>query len=113
MAPSGTDKIWAILSHVSGFLGVPFILPLVIYLAMKKESAYVASNAREALNFHLSLIIYGIGCGLVALTVIGLPVAVILCAILAIASLVFSIIAAIRANEGSVYVYPLSLRLIK
>jgi uncharacterized Tic20 family protein len=43
------------LSHLSALLGVGFVLPLVVYLAMRKESEYVATNAREALNFHISL----------------------------------------------------------
>ena len=61
--PRGNDKIWAILSHLSTFLGIGFILiPLVVYLAMKDESAYVRDNAREALNFHLSILIYGLLC---------------------------------------------------
>ena len=56
-APKGSDKIWSMLSHLSALLGVGFVLPLVIYLAMRKESGYVAANAREALNFHISVLI--------------------------------------------------------
>jgi len=37
-APSGNDKIWAMLSHLSIFFGVGIILPLIVYLAMRKES---------------------------------------------------------------------------
>src|SRR6266536_3600675 len=50
LAPKGSDKIWSMLSHLSALLGVGFLLPLVVYLAMRKESEYVATNAREALN---------------------------------------------------------------
>ena len=57
-AHQGSDKIWSMLSHLSALLGVGFVLPLVVYLAMRKESEYVAANAREALNFHISVLIY-------------------------------------------------------
>jgi len=62
LAPKGSDKIWSMLSHLSALLGVGFVLPLVVYLAMRKESEYVATNAREALNFHISVLIYAVCC---------------------------------------------------
>src|SRR5581483_4049405 len=72
-APRGNDKIWTILSHLSWFIGVPFLLPLVVYLAMRGESEYIAANAREALNFHLSLLIYGLCCLPLMAILIGAP----------------------------------------
>ena len=50
LAPNGSDKILSMLSHLSALLGVGFLLPLVVYLAMRHESEYVAANAREALR---------------------------------------------------------------
>ena len=106
--PSGSDKIWAILSHVSGFIGVPFILPLVVYFAMKNESVYVAANAKEALNFHISLFIYGLCLIPLIWLLIGIPLMV----VMALGALVLSVIAAIKAGDGEVYRYPLTLRLV-
>src|SRR6202000_273598 len=40
-SPGGSDKPWAVLGHLSLFVGLPFLLPLVIYLVMRKESDYV------------------------------------------------------------------------
>jgi len=111
--PRGSDKIWAIFSHLSAFLSLALILPLVVYLAMKNESAYVRDNAREALNFHLSLLVYAIGCGLLALTLIGAPLAAFVLICLGLTTLVLSIVAAIRANEGKVYQYPITIRFVK
>jgi hypothetical protein len=107
-APSGGDKIWAVLSHLSFFLGVPFLLPLVVYLVMKNDSEYVAANAREALNFHITVLIYGICCVLLTFVVIGIPLAV----ILGICSLVLAVIGAVKASDGLCYHYPMTLRLI-
>ena len=108
-APTGSDKIWSILSHVSGFIGMPFLLPLVVYLAMKGESEYVAANAREALNFHLSLIIYGLCLLPLVWLLIGIPLLV----IMGLGAFVLSIVAAIKAADGECYRYPLTLRLIR
>jgi uncharacterized protein len=107
--PTGNDKIWSMLSHLSALFGVGIILPLVVYLAMRKESEYVAANAREALNFHLSVLIYIICCVPLMFILIGVPLAM----IIGVASLVFAIIAAVKASDGQVYRYPLTLRLVK
>jgi uncharacterized Tic20 family protein len=107
--PSGNEKIWSLLSHLSGFIGVPFLLPLVVYFSMRGDSAYVSDNAREALNFHLSAVIYCICCLPLVFIMIGVPLMV----LIGLGSLVLSIIAAIKASEGDCYRYPLTLRLVK
>jgi len=109
LLPSGNDKIWGILSHLSGFLGFGLLLPLVVYLAMREESAYVADNAKEALNFHLSLLIYGI----VAIPLCFVVVGFVILGALWILALVCGILAAIKASEGACYRYPLTLRMVK
>src|SRR3954452_5593342 len=108
-APRGGDKIWSMLSHLSALFGVGFILPLVVYLAMRKESDYVACNAREALNFHLSVLIYCVCCIPLTFILIGIPMLI----AIAIASLVLAIIAAVRASDGGCYHYPLTIRFIR
>src|SRR6266404_8505105 len=105
----GNEKIWSMLSHLSTFFGVGLILPLVVYLAMRNESEYVAGNAREALNFHISLLIYGICCVPLLFILIGIPLLI----LLGLGSLVFAIIAAVKASDGRCYRYPLTLRLVK
>ena len=107
--PTGTDKIWAMLSHLSVLFGVGIILPLVVYLAMRKESDYVANSAREALNFHISVYIYCLCCLPLAFIIIGIP----LLFLIGVGSLVLAIVAAIKAADGLCYRYPLTLRLVK
>ncbi len=107
-APTGNQKIWSMLSHLSALFGVGIILPLVVYFAMRNESDYVASNARSALNFHLSLLIYAICCIPLVFIVVGLPLLI----VLGIVSLILSIIAAVKASDGGCYRYPLALPLI-
>jgi uncharacterized Tic20 family protein len=110
--PSGNDKIWSICSHLSTLLGFGlgfFIFPLIVYLSMRDESEYVAENAREALNFHLSLLIYTLCCVPFVFIVIGFPLVV----MIALGGIILSIIAAVKASDGECYRYPLTLRLVK
>jgi uncharacterized protein len=106
--PKGSDKIWTVLSHLSWFVGLPFLLPLVVYLVMRKESPYVSENAREALNFHISVLIYSLCCIPLVFIIIGVPILV----IIGIASLILAVVAAIKASDGGCYRYPLTLRLV-
>jgi uncharacterized Tic20 family protein len=108
VSPSGTEKIWSILSHLSCWFGVGIILPLVVYLAMKGDSEYVRENAREALNFHISLLIYCLCCIPLVFIIIGIP----LLMIIAVASLVLAIVAAVKASDGGCYRYPLTIRMV-
>jgi uncharacterized Tic20 family protein len=109
--PTGNDKIWSMLSHlavlVTPFIGI--IFPLIVYLAMRRDSEYLAQNSKEALNFHISLIIYALCCWPFVLIVIGVPMLV----LLGVAALILSIVAAIKASDGGCYHYPLTLRLVK
>lgn len=107
--PRGNDKIWSIFSHLSGFIGLPFLLPLVVYLAMRSDSEYAASNAREALNFHLSVLLYTIVC----IPLIPLLIGALLIGALVIALFILSIVAAIKASDGGSYHYPITIRFVK
>jgi uncharacterized Tic20 family protein len=107
--PTGNDKIWSMLSHLSIFFGVGIILPLVVYLAMRHESDFVATNSKEALNFHISVLIYGICCIPLIFILIGIPILI----LMGLASLVLSIIAAVKASNGESYHYPLTIQLVR
>lgn len=108
--PRGNDKLWSILSHLSALIGVGYlVVPLVVYLVMKNESEYVACNAREALNFHISVLIYALCCIPLVFVVIGIP----LMMIVGFGSLILSIVAAVKASEGGCYHYPLTIRLVQ
>jgi uncharacterized Tic20 family protein len=107
-AHQGSDKIWSMLSHLSALLGVGIVLPLVVYLAMRHESESVAANAREALNFHISVLIYSLCCLPLVFILIGIP----LLLVVGLGSLVLAIIATVKAANGECYRYPLTLRIV-
>jgi uncharacterized protein len=109
-APVNTsDKALVILSHLSALIGVGLILPFVVWLVKRHEPDTVAAHAAEALNFHLSLLIYTICLIPLCFIVIGIPLLI----VMAIASIVLAIIAAIRASDGGFYRYPLTIRMVK
>ena len=103
----GWDKVWSILCHLSCIIELPIILPLILFL-VKKDEPYVRENAREALNCHISVLIYTLCC--IPLAFIGIGVVIMMA--LAVALLIFSIIAAVKASDGQIYRYPLILRLV-
>lgn len=105
LPPTSDEKTMGILSHILTLVA-GFIAPLVIYLIKKDESKFIAEHAKESLNFQITLFIV---CIVLAITIIGLA----LIWIPLIASLIFVIIATIRASEGKLYKYPLTIRLIK
>jgi uncharacterized Tic20 family protein len=113
-APTQDDRTWGMLAHLSTFLGLAIplgnlIAPLVIWLVKRDQSAFIAENAKEALNFNITLVIGFVVCWILVFIFIGL----LLFGVLAIYWLVMTILAAISANEGNVYRYGLSLRLVK
>ena len=108
MPGQGNDKLLAILCHVSIFLGVYFILPLIVYLAKRGESEMVAAHAREVLNFHLSLLLYSICAIPLVFVLIGIPILI----ALGLMAFICAIIATIKASEGGFFFYPLTIRFI-
>lgn len=107
------DRTWGMICHLSSLAGfvVPFgniIAPLVIWVMKKDESRFVDHHGKEAINFQISVTIYTF---IAAISIIVLLGIVLLPAVL-IFDLVLTIIAAIKANDGAYYRYPLTIRLV-
>ena len=105
-------RTWSMLAHLSALSGfiIPFgniLGPLIIW-QMKKDMPMVEQHGKEALNFQITVTIAMIICIILSFVLIGL----LLMPIVGIAWLVLTIIAAIKANEGSEYQYPMTLRLV-
>ncbi|MDB2387373.1 DUF4870 domain-containing protein [Shewanella sp.] len=100
--------------HLASFAGylIPFgsiVGPLIVWLMKRDELPFVDSCGRNCLNFKISVAIYMVVSAILMLIGIGF----ILLAMLAIADIVLTIIAAIKASEGKVYQYPMSINFIK
>jgi uncharacterized Tic20 family protein len=124
--PSAEERQWAMFAHLSALLGAIltstlgfgwgcFIGPLIIWLVKKDTMPFVNDQGKEALNFNITVAIACVILVLLSIMTlgIGLIIAFPLWVIIGIAWLVFTIIAAIKANEGVRYRYPFTLRLIK
>ena len=108
------DRAWIILCHLTALavvVGIPFgniIGPLVVWLVKKEDSTAVDAHGKEALNFQISMTIYTMLAGLSCFICIGF---VLLPAML-IANLILVVVASIKASNGELFRYPLSIRLI-
>jgi uncharacterized Tic20 family protein len=105
--PPNEERLWAMLAHLSYFVFSVFA-PIIIMVVLGPRSAFVQDQAKEALNFHITLLIAAVVSGVLILVGIG----VILLPVVAIYGLVFAILAAVKANDGELYRYPLTLRLV-
>lgn len=106
--PSKDDCNIAMLAHLLGiFTG--FLGALIIWIIKKDDSAYISSQAKEALNFQITITIGFVIAWILAFIIIG----IIFFPILFVLNLIFCIIAAIAASKGQAYRYPLALRLVQ
>jgi uncharacterized Tic20 family protein len=101
------DNTLAILAHVLGIV-IGFIGPLVIYL-VKPEEGYVKKQAKEALNFQITVLIGYIIGSILTVILIG---TLIIWAVW-IVNLILCIMAAMAVSKGEDYKYPFAIRLIK
>ena len=108
--PTNDDKTWALIAHFGGII-VGFIAPLVALLAKGNESPTVRAHAVEALNFQITWGIATVVASILAVCSFGilffLPI------LTWIVVIVFSIIGGMKANEGVLYHYPMTFRLVK
>ena len=113
--PTKDERMWAMLCHLSAFvglLGIPFghiLGPLIIWLLKRDESPYVDAHGRESLNFQTSMTIYLLIAGFFSVFLIGIPFLI----ALFIAGFVLVVIAAVKANDGQYYRYPMTIRLLR
>lgn len=119
------ERQWAMFAHLSALAGGLltsaiggwgfFLGPLVIWLMKKDTMPFVADQAKEALNFNITVsaaMLVLLVLGVVTLG-LGFLIAMPLMLIIGIAALVFIIIAAMKANDGVAYRYPFTIRLVK
>ena len=114
ITPSKDERTWAMLSHFSVLCMFIFpfgniLAPLIVWLIKKEEMSFVEDQAKEVLNFQISMTIYLLISGILCFILIGIPFVI----GLGIFNVIITIIAAISANDGKYYRYPINLKLIK
>jgi uncharacterized Tic20 family protein len=110
VAVSQDDRTMAMIGHLSGIVA-GFIGPLIIWLINKEKAdkAWLNEQAKEALNFQITMLIAWFVAGILTMVLIGM----LLVPIIFIANIILCIMAGMKANEGVAYRYPFALRLIK
>ncbi|MDH7600195.1 MAG: DUF4870 domain-containing protein [Sedimentisphaerales bacterium] len=93
-------------------MSVPFgglLVPIIIWRLKKDKIPGIDIHGRIVANWVLSTLIYSIVSILLCFVLVGF----VLIAALAIMDLIFPIIGGIKANNGQVWRYPLSIRFFK
>jgi uncharacterized protein len=104
----------AVVAHLSTFAGlvVPFgsvIGPLAVWLTRRDRGPFIDQAGREALNFGISIAIYGSVLVVAALMLVGIP----LLMVGVVAWMVLASLAAVKASQGQAYRYPLTMRFVR
>jgi uncharacterized Tic20 family protein len=125
-AVNSEERGWAMAAHLCGLLWLPgsggliflpfgglalftILGPLIILLAKGQSMPFAAAQAKESLNFQITVWLLGLLFALLAMVLIGF----VFLWILGVVNLVLVIIAAIRVSDGTPYRYPFCVRLVK
>jgi len=120
------ERNWAMAAHLCGLLwlaggtGVIFIPfgglalftmlgPLIIWRTKGSSMPFAAEQAKESLNFQLTIFLLGLLCAPLMFILIGFA----LLSILGLVDLILVIVAAVEVSDGKPYRYPFCLRLVK
>lgn len=101
------ERTLGILVHIIG-LFTSWVGPLIVYLVAKGEG-FTKDNAREALNYQLTVMLALIVCGILSLVLIG----IFMMWVVWLVNLVLCIVAAVKTSNGVNYRYPMTIRFIK
>lgn len=110
------EKTWALVAHFGGAAGMfvlggvgGWIAPLIALMSRGNQSATVRQHAVNALNFQLTWSIVGV-IGYVTLCIV---IGFVIIPVAALVGIIFGIVAGVKANDGVVYEYPVSVKMIK
>jgi len=102
------DKILVMAAHLGGiFFG--FIPALMVYLIRQDRPGWVLDNAREALNWQITVMMAGVASIILAFILIGF----FMFWALMLANFIFCIVATFKTSNHTAYRYPWSFRLLK
>ena len=105
---------WAMFLHLSQLAGyilplLGLVVPIIIWQSKKQEFPILDAHGKNVINWIISELIYGAISFVLVFIVIGIP----MLAVLGILAVVFPIIGGIKANNGEVWRYPMTIEIIK
>ena len=116
------ERKWAMFCHLTGLAGLSPLLPvigsavapLVIWQLKADEFPFVAEQGRRAVNFQLSMLLYAtIGTIICFVSLVGAFLVPVVFCVFSLVDVIFVLIAAVKANRGQHYRYPLTIRFFK
>ena len=112
--PAKWERNWAMYIHFAQLLNMLFpfaglVAVIIMWQIKKEESSYVDRHGKIVLNWMLSYFLYGIVC----LLLVYIGVGIVLLLLLKIAIFILAIVGGVKANDGIVWEYPLSIRFFK
>ncbi|MDQ3692326.1 MAG: DUF4870 domain-containing protein [Chloroflexota bacterium] len=115
------SRYWAVAAHLSALIGAFAVVlgavvgPFAIWMARKAVDPFAAENARQALNFNLSVLPYFFVLAVLTVTTLGFGLVITLPAMLGlgVAWLLLSLAAALRAWNDGIFRYPFAIQFIK
>lgn len=112
--PDSKERSMGMLAHLAGYAGLAFpfgsvLGPFLVYILKREESAYIEDQAREALNFQLTMTL----AFLVSIALMFILVGFVTILVVGVWWLVGTAIGATKANAGEWYRYPATIRFVK
>ncbi len=116
------QRKWAMFCHLAGLTGLSPLLPaigcavapLVIWQLKAEEFSFVAEQGRRAVNFQLSMLLYlTIGAVICFVSIVGAFLIPVVFCVFGLIDAIFVLIAAVKANGGWHYRYPITIRFFK
>ncbi len=107
-------RMWAMLLHLSVFAGyiaplAGLVVPILIWQLKKSEFPEIDAHGKVVCNFLISFLIYAAVATLLVFLIIGVP----LLMALGVAAVVLPIIGGIKANNGELWPYPMTIQFLK
>lgn len=110
-----SERSAAMWTHI-GALFIGWLMPLIMFMMKKDESAFVREHARQSLNSQIMSAIIAYGIILISLPLMFIIIGmftIFLAPIVPIIYAIFEIISAIRANKGEGYKHPMTPNMVK
>lgn len=111
-----TERSMAMLAHLSMIVGLllsagwlTFVGPLVLWFMYKDRSPFVRQAAAGAFNFSIATCVASIAVWIFAISLIGIPVAIVLAVVVGVVTILFPILGAMKADKGQPYRYPVQI----
>lgn len=104
------ERTWAVLAHLLGLVA-GFLAPLVVWLMFRGRGPYLEDQAKEALNFQITLILAYVVGGILTIVTLGIGSPILL--VIVVGQLVFQLLAGFAASRYEWYRYPVSIRFVR